>query len=107
MKKRMTLADLDAYFRAKPAAYYTYAADGQDWAKENAPFWFALSFRELLATEATRSVVLQTKPAFVLFQDVESVEVDEDWTVLGPVIRLRCGPGGMEHFIIAVNDTGA
>lgn len=104
MKKQMSLAELDAYFREKPAAYYTYAADGQDWAKKSAPFWFALSFHELLASEKTRSVVLQTKPAFVLFQNVESAEVDEDWTALGPVIRLRCGPGGTEHFLIAVND---
>lgn len=103
MKKQMTLAELDEYFRDKPASCYTYAADGQDWAEKNAPFWFALSFRELRASEATRSVVLQTKPAFVLFQDVESAEVDDDWTVLGPVVRLRCAPGGTEHFLLAVN----
>lgn len=104
MKKDMTLAELDEYFREKPAACYTYAASGQDWAKKDTPFWFALSFRELFASEKTRSVVIQTKPDFVLFQDVESVEVDDTEMVIGPSIRLRCGPDGTEHLLVAVNE---
>lgn len=103
MRKQMTLAELDAYFHETPAALYSYAAKGQDWAEESAPFWFALSFRELIASEKTHSVVLQTEQDFVLFEHVESVELDDGCTILGPVIRLRCAAGGKEHTLLAIN----
>lgn len=98
MKKVVSIRELQEYFTVNHVHSVLFYTENQRWYRASDPCKIRMAFPIMLIRENPNLICLKSGVHTISFDQVKSVEIDTEATVLGTVLTLFCGSFDSEGY---------